>query len=113
MLHTSQLFNNESNSSCKHKSPEQIYQYYNDYHREYLKNYRLRKENEDAQMKPLYRFAINALINVLNANSKIISEEININGTIDYYDQCKKKLISLMSFINHHQCKHHFHLNIR
>ena len=78
--------------SRKRKSPEQIRQHYNDYHREYLKNYRLRKKTEEAQMKELYQLAINALINVLNANSKIISEDIkaNINNTIDYNDQCRK-----------------------
>lgn len=36
-------------------------------------------------MNELYQLAINALINVLNANSKIISEEIkaNFNSTVD------------------------------
>ena len=87
-----------SNSSHKRKSPEQIRQRYNDYHREYLKNYRLRKKNEEAQMKELYQLAINALINVLNANSQIINEEIkaNINSTFDYNDQCRK-IISLIN----------------
>ncbi|KAK8883973.1 hypothetical protein M9Y10_043076 [Tritrichomonas musculus] len=34
--------------SRKRKSPEQVRQHYNDYHREYLKKYRLRKKNEEA-----------------------------------------------------------------
>ena len=43
-------------------------------------------------MKELHQLAINALINVLNANSQIINAEdsANINSTTDYYDKCRK-----------------------
>lgn len=49
-------------------------------------------------MKELYQLAINALINVLNANSQIINEEIkaNINNTFGYNDKCRK-IISLIN----------------
>lgn len=86
------LYNENSYHSRKHKSPEQIRQHYNDYHREYLKKYRLRKKNEETLMKELIQLSINALINVLNVNSQFINAEdtANINSTTDYYDRCRK-----------------------
>ena len=88
------LYNENSYHSRKLKSPEQIRQHYNDYHREYLKKYRLRKKNEETLMKELIQLSINALINVLNANSQFINDEdtTNINSTTDYYDRCRKKI---------------------
>ena len=43
-------------------------------------------------MKELIQLSINALINVLNANSQFINAEdtTNINSTTDYYDRCRK-----------------------
>ena len=86
------LYNENSYYSRKRKSREQIHQHYNDYHREYLKKYRLRKKNEETLMKELIQLSINALINVLNANSQFINDEdtTNINSTTDYYDRCRK-----------------------
>ena len=45
-------------------------------------------------MKELIQLSINALINVLNANSQFINDEdtTNINSTTDYYDRCRKKI---------------------
>ena len=58
----------------------------------------MRKKNEEAQIKELFQLSINALINILNANSEIINEEIiaSINSTIDYYEKCRK-IINLIN----------------
>ena len=58
----------------------------------------MRKKNEEAQIKELFQLSIKALINILNANSEIINEEIiaSINSTIDYYEKCRK-IINLIN----------------
>lgn len=85
--------------SRRRKTPEEIVQHKNDYQREYCKAYRAKKKKEIEDMKELNTSAIDALINVLNANSQFINEadKVNINNTIDYYDRCRK----IIQIINH------------